>query len=110
MFFSGEPVPETSTSSGNTTELKIAVKNLILMSPPGQLSVQYLPFEMKRHPFDDLADMDLPEAVKRVEKYLIGRALKRYAGNQSRAADSLAISEAALRYKMKKYGMTRKAF
>jgi DNA-binding NtrC family response regulator len=95
---------------GNTEELKATVHNLIEMSPPGQLQTQYLPFEMKRHPFDELTEMDLPEAVEMVERYLISRALKRYAGNQVRAAESLAISEAALRYKMKKYGLTRKAF
>jgi DNA-binding NtrC family response regulator len=95
---------------GNVSELKNAVKNLILMSPEGTLSVEYLPFEVKRHPFESLVGKELPDALSEVEGYLIKRALHRFAGNQTKAAHALNVSEAALRYKMKKYGLTRKAF
>ena len=57
-----------------------------------------------------LEDRDLPEAVSEVERYLIRKTLQRFAGNQTKTARALNISEAALRYKMKKYGFTRKAF
>ena len=80
------------------------------MSTGDALSVEYLPFEIKKHPFEFLEDHDLPEAVGEVEKYLIKKALRRFAGNQSKAARALNVSEAALRYKMKKYGLERKAF
>jgi len=95
---------------GNVQELQNAVRNLVLMSPEGELSIEYLPFEVKRHPFEFLEDRDLPEAVGEVEKYLIKKSLRKFAGNQTKAARVLRVSEAALRYKMKKYGLSRKAF
>lgn len=95
---------------GNVQEFIKALKNVVRMSPEGELAVDYLPFEMKRHPFEFLKDRELPEAVGEVERYLIRKALRRFAGNQSKAANSLNVSEAALRYKMKKYGFNRKAF
>ncbi len=95
---------------GNVLELRNGVRNLVLMSPEGTLSIEYLPFEVKRHPFEILDDHELPDAVGEIEKYLIRKSLRRFAGNQSKAAHVLNISEAALRYKMKKYGLTRKAF
>ncbi len=95
---------------GNVLELKNTVRNLILMSPEGELSIEYLPFEVKKHPFEFLDGQDLPDAVGEVERYLIKKSLRRFAGNQSKAARALNVSEAALRYKMKKYGLSRKAF
>ncbi len=95
---------------GNILELKNAVRNLVLMSPEGKLSIEYLPFEIKKHPFEFLADHDLPEAVSELEKWFIKKSLRRFAGNQTKAARVLNVSEAALRYKMKKYGLTRKTF
>ncbi|MBN1782590.1 sigma-54-dependent Fis family transcriptional regulator [bacterium] len=95
---------------GNVHELKNAIRNLVLMSPEGTLSVEYLPFEVKHHPFETLVGKELPDAISEVEGYLIKRALARFAGNQTKAAHALNVSEAALRYKMKKYHLTRKAF
>ena len=96
--------------TGNVSELRNAVRNLILMSPEGELSVEYLPFEVKKHPFETLLGRDLPDAISEVERYLIKKALRKFAGNQTKAAHALNVSEAALRYKMKKYGLTRKTF
>lgn len=96
--------------NGNVQELKNAIRNLVLMSPEGTLSVEYLPFEVKHHPFEGLVGKELPDAISEVEGYLIKRALARFAGNQTKAAHALNVSEAALRYKMKKYGLNRKSF
>lgn len=95
---------------GNVFELQNTVRNLVLMSPEGELSVEYLPFEIKKHPFEFLEGRDLPGAVSEVELYMIRKSLRRFAGNQTKAARSLNVSEAALRYKMKKYGLSKKAF
>ena len=95
---------------GNVAELKTAVKNLILLSPEGRLYAEYLPFEVRQHPFAVLEDKELPAALSEVERYLIHKALQRFAGNQTRAAHHLNISEAALRYKMRKYGLSKTAF
>lgn len=47
------------------------------------------------------------EAVERLERELIVRALKASSGRQSDAARRLGISERVLRYKMKKYRIVR---
>ncbi len=91
---------------GNVGELYNCVRNLAMLSPEGQLSPDYLPFRVHTNPLETLAHLDLASAVGEVEKYLIRRALARHDGNQSRAAGVLKISEAALRYKMKKYGFS----
>jgi DNA-binding NtrC family response regulator len=96
--------------SANVEELKNATRNLVLMSPEGQLSMQYLPFEYKKHPFEFLEGRELPDAMMEVERYLIKKALRRFAGNQTKASHALNVSEAALRYKMKKYDLSRKTF
>ncbi len=95
---------------GNVLELENAVRNLVMMSPEGRLSMEYLPFEIKKHPFEFLEDKDLTDAVSEVEKYMIRRTLQKFAGNQTKTAKALNVSEAALRYKMKKYGYSRKSF
>jgi len=89
---------------GNVAELKNTVRNLVIMSPEGELSPEYLPFRVQPNPLEALASRDLTSAVSEVEKFLIRKALARYEGNQSRAAQLLQVSEATLRYKMKKYG------
>ncbi|MBN2410077.1 sigma-54-dependent Fis family transcriptional regulator [candidate division KSB1 bacterium] len=89
---------------GNVAELKNTVRNLVIMSPEGELSPEYLPFRVQPNPLEALASRDLTSAVGEVEKFLIRKALARYEGNQSRAAQLLQVSEATLRYKMKKYG------
>lgn len=96
--------------SGNVHELKKTVRNLVHMSPEGELSIHYLPFEIKKHPFEFLEGQELPEAVGELEKYLIKKALGRFAGNQSRAAHALNVSETTLRYKMRKYSLASKSF
>lgn len=95
---------------GNIGELKTAVRNLVIMSPEGEVSIEYLPFEIRKHPFEFLEGRDLPDAISEVERYLIKKSLRKYAGNQTKAARHLNVSEAALRYKMKKYGYSRKTF
>lgn len=92
---------------GNVRELRNAVRNLVLMSPEGTLSAEYLPFETKKHPYENLVGKELYDAISDVEKYLIKSALQRFAGNQTKAAHALNISEAALRYKMKGYGLSK---
>lgn len=90
---------------GNITELRNCVRNLLVMSPDGELSPDYLPFRVQPNPLEALAARDLPSAVSEVERFLNRKALARFEGNQSKAARVLQVSEAALRYKMKKYGL-----
>ena len=56
----------------------------------------------------DVADFDglpLDEAVARLERRLIGRALERANGVQSRAAELLGTTRRILKYKMDQLGM-----
>ena len=92
---------------GNVLELKNCVENLVMMSPDGELSTGFLPFEIKRHPFDFIEVSNLKGVVSDVETYLIEKALGKFAGNQVKAARLLGIPEATLRFKMKKYAIPR---
>ena len=88
---------------GNIRELRNCVENLVMMSPEGELSPAFLPFEIKRHPLDFLEIKNLKGVISEVETYLIRKALTKFAGNQVKAARLLGIPEATLRFKMKKY-------
>ncbi len=92
---------------GNVRELKNCVENLIMMSPDGELSTEFLPFEIKRHPLDFLEVRNLKGVISEVETYLIKKALGKFAGNQVKAARLLGIPEATLRFKMKKYAIPK---
>src|SRR3990172_8381165 len=87
---------------GNVRELKNCVENLVMMSPEGELSTEFLPFEIKRHPLDFLEVRNLKGVISEVETYLIKKALGKFAGNQVKAAKLLGIPEATLRFKIKK--------
>ena len=92
---------------GNIRELRNCVENTVMMSPGGELSTSYMPFEIKRHPLDSLEVRDLTGVISEVETYLIRKALSKFAGNQVKAAKLLGIPEATLRFKMKKYAISK---
>ncbi len=92
---------------GNIRELKNCVENLVMMSPNGELSTEFLPFEIKRHPLDFLEVKNLKGVISEVETYMIRKALTKFAGNQVKAAKLLGIPEATLRFKMKKYAIPK---
>ena len=95
---------------GNVAELQKSVQNILQMSPEEELDTNYLPFQVTKHPLEYMTEYNLSDAVDEVEKFLITKTMKRYAGNQTDAARVLKISEGTLRYKMKKYGFNRKSF
>jgi DNA-binding NtrC family response regulator len=88
---------------GNVRELENTLYNLVMMSPEGELSPEFLPFKIKRHPLDFLEPKNLKGIISEVETYLIRKALQKFGGNQVKAARLLGIPEATLRFKMKKY-------
>lgn len=92
---------------GNIRELKNCVENLVMMSRDGELSGEFLPFEIKRHPLDFLEIRNLKGIISEVETHLIRKALNKFAGNQVKAARLLGIPEATLRFKMKKYDIPK---
>ena len=92
---------------GNIRELENTVQNLIIMSPEDELSPDFLPFRIKKHPFDFLEPRNLKRIVSDVEIYLIKKALGKFGGNQVKAAKLLGVPVATLRFKMKKYSILR---
>jgi DNA-binding NtrC family response regulator len=46
----------------------------------------------------------MPDAVQRLEKTMIAEALRRFAGNRTRASEELGITRQGLLKKLKRYG------
>ena len=74
------------------------------------ISTGDLPFHLKEEKPEALLERSikeksLPEILEEVEKNRIVKALDLHHGVQTKAAESLGLSERMLRYKMKKYGI-----
>jgi DNA-binding NtrC family response regulator len=95
---------------GNAKELTNVVRTLVIASPDNELVPQALPFYNQKNQINKFELHSLGIAVANLEKEMIEFALTRFAGNQSRAAQVLNISEANLRWKMKKIGLQKKDF
>lgn len=93
---------------GNVEELQNTVRSLIVTASNGDLIPETLPFVHDTDPLRGLVGKSLPDAIAIVEKYLLKKALGRFEGNQTKAAEFLQISEASLRYKLKKYEICNK--
>jgi DNA-binding NtrC family response regulator len=86
---------------GNVRELDHAVERAILMTQgpqvrPGDLGLRAAAEDSRR-----LDDMSLEE----VETFLIKKALSRFDGNVSRAAEALGLSRSALYRRLQRYGL-----
>lgn len=98
---------------GNVRELENVLERAVVLSRGGLLDVPHLPRELvaptpaKTAPgtAEAFPTLSLPQAVENLEKELIGKALAQTADNKSKAARVLDISERALWYKVKKYGL-----
>ncbi|MBN2357508.1 sigma-54-dependent Fis family transcriptional regulator [candidate division KSB1 bacterium] len=95
---------------GNIKEMTNVARTAVLASPESELIPQALPFYNHQHQFTRIELQSLGLAVARLEKEMIEGALLKFAGNQSRAAEALNISEANLRFKMKKMGLSKRDF
>jgi transcriptional regulator with PAS, ATPase and Fis domain len=72
------------------------------------ITTRDLPFHLKEGKPEGLQNVGagakgLNESLEAMEKDLILKALQEHHGVQTKAAESLGISERVLRYKMKKY-------
>ena len=95
---------------GNVKELENIIRTMLLTSPEGELITASLPFEVENEHFSRVQIQDLHSAVNQLEKELIQKALRKFAGNQSKAAKVLELSEPNLRYKMKKLKINKKDY
>jgi DNA-binding NtrC family response regulator len=95
---------------GNVRELENVIQRAVVMTRGKILTTDDLPIYIKSSRSEDVLTTEkgrrsLDEIVEELERKLISEALEQSFGNQSKAAESLGISERNLRYKLKKYGM-----
>jgi len=95
---------------GNIRELANLVEQLVVLSPRKHIDVKDLPSyifkDESKEGYDLLKDeWNLPQAVARLEKDMIVRALKEY-GSQRKAAGPLKVDQSTLARKAKRYGIS----
>ncbi len=97
---------------GNIRELENVIESALVMSSDATITLDDLPDylvkkEEEKIELDRIVprNLNLNEALERIEGQLILRALKASDNVQSRAAEMLGISRHVMHYKMKKYGL-----
>ncbi len=87
---------------GNVRELDHAIERAVLMSAGDQLRATDLALRAPRESTSNLDQMSLED----VESFLIKKALARFGGNISQAAEALGLSRSALYRRLEKYGLS----
>jgi two-component system NtrC family response regulator len=90
---------------GNVRELENLVERAVVLCRSEVIGRGDLPLTLEEPDALDEPQTQLAAAVEGLERRMIKEALKRADGVQTRAADLLGITERALRYKLKKYGL-----
>jgi two-component system NtrC family response regulator len=93
---------------GNVRELENLIERAVVLCRGEIITTQDLPFHLKDEKSEKLweslkKEKSLPESLEEIERDSILKALHQHQGVQTKAAESLGISERVLRYKMKKY-------
>lgn len=86
---------------GNIRELEHTLERAVLMCRTEQIQSGDLGLESPRSQAQNLEELSL----ETVESILIRKALQRFQGNVSQAADALGLSRGALYRRMEKYGL-----
>jgi DNA-binding NtrC family response regulator len=86
---------------GNVRELDHAVERAVLMAQENQIRPADLALRAREssHRLEELS-------LEEVEAFLIKKALARYSGNISQAAEALGLSRSALYRRLQKYGLS----
>ncbi len=97
---------------GNVRELQNVIERAAVLGRGGEIDVKDLPLEMTNAKIvanasepHSYSSLELNPAVEQLEESMICAALNRAGNNKSKAARLLDISERALWYKLKKYGL-----
>ncbi len=86
---------------GNVRELDHAIERAVLMAQSPEIRAADLGLRAGGESASKLDEMSLEE----VELHLIRKALQRYEGNVSRAAEALGLSRSALYRRLQRYGL-----
>ena len=96
---------------GNIRELENVIERIIILSRGPIIALEELP-EFLRRPRPVLDDVQLelpptPISLDAVERELISRALDRFDGNQTKAAQYLNLTRKTLIYRMERHGIRK---
>ncbi len=104
-YFSGYTWP------GNVRELENIIERIVVLGRGDEITLNDLPdFLRRERPPVEALHLDLPPggiSLDAVEKELIVRALEKFNGNQTHAAQYLDISRKTLIYRMEKFGLRK---
>ncbi|MBI2211128.1 MAG: sigma-54-dependent Fis family transcriptional regulator [Deltaproteobacteria bacterium] len=90
---------------GNVRELENIIERAVVLTRDEVIGREDLPLSIPEAEEEKGEGITLTAATEGTERRMIREALARSGGVQTRAAESLGISERALRYKLKKYGL-----
>ena len=97
---------------GNIRELENVIERVVVLTSGDEITLRDLPdFLQRERPAIETLHLDLPPggiSLEGVEKELLLRALEKFKGNQTHAAQYLDISRKALRYRMEKHGILKR--
>ena len=101
------PAFSNYTWPGNVRQLENSIERMVLLSGSPEITRADLPDFLKgEHPSVLASQVDLPDEginLNTLEKDLIVRALRKFDGNQTRAARFLNMSRRTLAYRLEKY-------
>ena len=90
---------------GNVRELENIIERAVVLTRDDVIGAADLPLLVHEPQAEKAGEASLTAVVEGLERQMILDALARVGGVQTRAAEALGISERALRYKLKKYGL-----
>ncbi len=107
------PYFSSYTWPGNIRELENIIERIVVLSRGDEIALDDLPEFLRRERIaPESFHLDLPPqglSLEAVERDLIVRALDKFNGNQTRAAQYLDLSRKTLIYRMEKYGLRRES-
>ena len=91
-------------------ELENLIERAVVLCRGDLITTEDLPFHLREGRPEEPKGVHqkgkgLTDSLEEIEKELILKALQQHQGVQTKAAESLGISERVLRYKMKKYAL-----
>jgi two-component system NtrC family response regulator len=90
---------------GNVRELENLIERAVVLTRGNVIGKGDLPLIVQEAESEESTGTNLPATVEGMERRMIQEALVQSDGVQTHAAELLGISERALRYKLKKYGL-----